>query len=94
MGRSGEVSVAWSAAQTVLVAARLQRRAGNTPNLTTTIRAVPSGVTISTDGVATNAQFGGEWSMLTLVDFPSTGCWEIRGTYQGRSLAFVAAIEP
>jgi hypothetical protein len=53
-----------------------------------------AGVTISTDRVATNAQFGGEWSMLTLVDFPSAGCWEIRGTYEGRSVAFVAAIEP
>jgi len=64
------------------------------PNLTLTIRPIASRVTSSIDRPATNAQFGGEWSMLTMVDFPAPGCWEIRGAYEGHSVAFVASIEP
>lgn len=29
------------------------------------------------------------WLMLTGIDFPSTGCWEISGEYLGQSLTFV-----
>jgi hypothetical protein len=64
------------------------------PSLTMTIRAVPSGVTSSVYRVATNAHFGGEWAMLMLIDFPAPGCWEVQGRYEGRSVTFVASIEP
>jgi hypothetical protein len=64
------------------------------PNLSMTIRRIDSAVTTSVDRPATNAHFGGEWSMLILAEFPEAGCWEIRGTYGGRSVTFVAAIEP
>jgi hypothetical protein len=50
-------------------------------------------VTCSVDRLATNAQFAGEWWMLTMVDFPAAGCWEITGSYGGHSLAFVASVE-
>lgn len=66
----------------------------NHPNLTVTVKPVNSAVTTSVDRPATNAHFGGEWSMLIMVDFPTFGCWEVRGTYGGHSVAFVAWIEP
>ena len=64
------------------------------PNLTVTIKPVNSAVTTSVNGSATNAQIGREWSMLILVDFPAAGCWEIRGNYGGRSVTFIASINP
>ena len=42
-------------------------------------------------GPATNAHhadFGG-WTILTGIDVPSPGCWELTGTYRDRSLTFV-----
>ncbi|HEX6994992.1 MAG TPA: hypothetical protein VF339_12675 [Gammaproteobacteria bacterium] len=42
---------------------------------------------------ATNA-FGGGWhSMLVGMEFPSAGCWEVRGTYEGTGqLVFVLQV--
>jgi len=39
----------------------------------------------------TNAQGmgGGGWAMLMLVEFPSAGCWELTGEFQGQRLTFV-----
>jgi hypothetical protein len=31
------------------------------------------------------------WAMLTGIDFPSPGCWQITGEYLGQSLIFVVA---
>jgi hypothetical protein len=31
----------------------------------------------------------GGWTMLTGIDFPMAGCWEITGTYLGQGLRFV-----
>ncbi len=31
----------------------------------------------------------GAWTVLTGIDFPSEGCWEISGTFEGTSLSFV-----
>ena len=42
-------------------------------------------------GPATNAyhvDFGG-WTILTGIDVPTTGCWELTGTYRGQSVTFV-----
>jgi hypothetical protein len=64
------------------------------PNLTLTIRPVNGNVTTSVERPATNAQFGGEWSMLTMVDFPEPGCWEVTGAYGGHSVSFVASVAP
>lgn len=42
---------------------------------------------------ATNAHhvdFGGNgWTILTGIDVPTTGCWELNGTYRGESVTFV-----
>ena len=62
------------------------------PTLTLTIRPVNGSVTTSVERPATNAHFGGEWSMLTMVDFPAAGCWEVRGSYGGHSVTFVASV--
>ncbi len=31
----------------------------------------------------------GAWTMLTGIDFPSAGCWEVSGTYMGDTLTFI-----
>lgn len=36
-----------------------------------------------------HAELLGGWTMLTGIDFPSGGCWEITGEYLGQSLTFV-----
>jgi len=64
------------------------------PNLTLTIRPVNGSVTTSVERLATNAHFGGEWSMLVMVDFPEPGCWEVKGTYGDHSVSFVASVAP
>ena len=40
---------------------------------------------------ATNARADslGGWTMLTGIDFPTAGCWEITGRYLGQELRFV-----
>lgn len=43
---------------------------------------------------ATNAHhpdFGG-WTILTGIDVPTRGCWELTGTYRGRSVTFVVLV--
>jgi hypothetical protein len=42
-------------------------------------------------GPATNAHhvdFGG-WAMLTGIDVPTRGCWELTGTFREQSVTFV-----
>jgi hypothetical protein len=36
-----------------------------------------------------NAESLGGWTMLTGIDFPMAGCWEITGKYLGQELRFV-----
>ena len=43
---------------------------------------------------ATNAHhpdFGG-WTILTGIDVPTMGCWELTGTYRGQSVTFVVLV--
>jgi hypothetical protein len=42
---------------------------------------------------AFNAGFGG-WTILTGIDVPTTGCWELTGSYRGHTLTFVVLIAP
>ena len=45
-------------------------------------------------GPATNAHhvdFGG-WTILTGIDVPTRGCWELTGTYRGESVTFVVRV--
>ena len=36
-----------------------------------------------------NAESFGGWAMMTGIDFPDAGCWEITGRYRGEELRFV-----
>jgi hypothetical protein len=36
----------------------------------------------------TNAKLG-DWAMMTGIDFPNAGCWEVTGRYLGEELRFV-----
>lgn len=36
--------------------------------------------------------FGG-WTIMTGLGFPTTGCWEVTGSYQGQELTFVVRVE-
>lgn len=42
---------------------------------------------------AHHADFGG-WAMMVAVEFPTSGCWELTGEGQGRTLSFVVKVEP
>ena len=44
---------------------------------------------------ATNAHHGdfGGWSMLTMVEFPEAGCWEVTGEYGRDTVTFVVRVE-
>jgi hypothetical protein len=40
---------------------------------------------------AHHADFGG-WTILTGIDVPSKGCWELTGAYRGETVTFVVLI--
>ena len=42
---------------------------------------------------ANHAEFGG-WTMLTRIDIPSTGCWELPGQYRDETLSFGVWVPP
>ena len=42
---------------------------------------------------ALNAGFGG-WTILTGVDLPTTGCWELTGSYRGNMVRFRVFVVP
>jgi hypothetical protein len=50
-----------------------------------------SSLIVSSTTNAYHSDFGG-WAMLTGVEFPSDGCWELRGTYAGHELRWVVEI--
>ena len=49
-------------------------------------------ITLRSTG-AYHESFGG-WAMMTGIDFPSAGCWEITGRYLGQELRFVVETVP
>ena len=56
--------------------------------------AATSGASAVTD--ATNAYNTGRggWTILTGIDIPGHGCWELSGTYQGETISFVVNVQP
>ena len=44
---------------------------------------------VVSDPTNAHAESLGGWTMLTGIDFPSAGCWEISGAYLGQALTFV-----
>ncbi len=64
------------------------------PDLKVTGRRLDGAETFVHPVPATNARhadFGG-WTILTGIDVPVPGCWELTGTYRGQSLSFVVWI--
>ena len=49
-------------------------------------------VTITQATNASHADFGG-WAMLTMVEFPEPGCWEVTGEYGRDTVSFVVRVE-
>jgi len=64
---------------------------GMESNLTVTLRELngrPVNAVVSRPTSAGAKSLGG-WTMLTGIDFPDAGCWEITGRYLGQELKFV-----
>jgi len=70
-------------------------RAEPTPEFTVTGRRLDAAgeFTVSPATNAYHPDFGG-WTMLTGVDIPTTGCWEISGHYGLETLTFVVWVVP
>jgi hypothetical protein len=69
---------------------------GMESNLNVTIRELNGAPLTAQIGSPTNAgakSLGG-WTMLTGIDFPTAGCWEITGKYLGQELTFVVETVP
>lgn len=66
-------------------------RSGMESNLNVTIRELSGAKVTAAISKPTNAHAAslGGWTMLTGIDFPQPGCWEITGRYLGQSLSFV-----
>lgn len=79
-----------------LIAVKLiWRSAGFRPGMESTLAVTvkplngtqPTAVVLGTTN-AKHESFGG-WAMMTGIDFPDAGCWEITGRYLGQELRFV-----
>lgn len=69
-------------------------RPGMEANLRVEIRNLdggPNDAVVSAPTSAHNEDSLGGWAMLTGINFPSAGCWEITGEYLGEVLTFVVA---
>jgi hypothetical protein len=60
-------------------------------NLSVTLKELSGAPASAIVSRATNAHAEslGGWTMLTGIDFPAAGCWEITGRYLGQELKFV-----
>ena len=64
-----------------------------TPDITVTVRSLDgAGPAETFGGPGTNAAADFGAAMLVGVEFPSTGCWELTGTYKGHSLSYVVNV--
>jgi hypothetical protein len=63
------------------------------PDLRVTATSLDNGVVVSMKR-ATNASSGdlGGWTMLTMLEFPSAGCWSVTAAYQHRTVTFVTLV--
>jgi hypothetical protein len=71
-------------------------RTESQPPLVVTGRRLDGDAPPASASAATNAHhadFGG-WAMLTTVEFPTSGCWELTGEYRGANRQFVVLVLP
>ena len=85
-GRLGQKSFWWSADFDVNKVTE--------PEIRVTGRQLDGPGRFDAPGPGTNAQAGFGIAMLTGIDIPSTGCWQITGTYRGTSLSYVVWVGP
>jgi hypothetical protein len=68
-----------------------------TPALKITGKQLDGDKTFVVNGMtnAHSSDFGGNgWAMMSGVEIPSLGCWEITGEYHGAQLSFVLEVTP
>jgi len=58
-------------------------------DLSVSIRRIGEGAATAVALRPTNALFDDRWHMLTGINFPDAGCWEISGRYHGQQLTVV-----
>ena len=63
-------------------------RPGMESNLVVTVKPLNGASATPVVVGTTNAKLG-DWAMMTGIDFPDAGCWEITGRYRGEELRFV-----
>jgi hypothetical protein len=71
-------------------------RIERTPELTVTGRRLDAAGSFVRPPPATNAEsadFGG-WTILTGIDVPTAGCWELTGSYRSSIVTFIVSIAP
>src|SRR5689334_9645360 len=64
-------------------------RPGMESNLAVTVKPLNGAEANAVVLGSTNASSGDGWAMMTGIDFPNAGCWEITGRYRGEELRFV-----
>jgi hypothetical protein len=64
-------------------------RPSDAKDLTVAVRNVAGNPNTARVSRVTNAQIDGLWTILTGIDFPNSGCWEVSAEYRGQRLSFV-----
>lgn len=61
----------------------------NDPGLIITARRIDSAAPSVRAPDVTNAELGSGWAMLTMLEIPTSGCWEITGNYRSEHVSMV-----
>jgi hypothetical protein len=64
------------------------------PELIVSARRLDRKAPLVTADRATNAFLGRPAAMLTAIDLPTAGCWELTAQYRGYTLSFAVSVEP
>jgi hypothetical protein len=64
------------------------------PDITVVVRRLDANAPLVTSRYGTNAFIAPMWAMLTGVNFPTHGCWEVTASNEGHKLTFVVSVQP
>ena len=64
------------------------------PDLIVVLRRLDANAPLVSIRNGTNAFFDGTWQLLTGIDIPTEGCWELTAHHAGKILSFVVSIQP
>ncbi len=70
------------------------RRTGAQPELIVTAKRLDSEAPLVSAELANVSFDNGTLAMMTAINIPTIGCWEITGRYKGQALSFVVSVEP